>query len=181
MEIKPKSSISGLLAILIILSGVAGFLQIQRYQEQTEIKMIVPPKTVSIPNPIPRPKPNKLEEALKRLQAPEEKIQILSKSIMIASNATNIDAVLLAVLMKTESEFNPKAISSKGYKGLMQTPRATFIYPEVDTLHGAMILRDKLTETKGDMPKALALYKGGNNPLARKYARDVLDLYNKTL
>jgi soluble lytic murein transglycosylase-like protein len=83
--------------------------------------------------------------------------------------------------MKTESDFNKKAVSPKNYKGLMQTPKATFEYPEVDTLYGVKILEDKLKSSNGNMLKALALYKGGDNPIARLYAKEVYVLYKKLL
>jgi hypothetical protein len=63
----------------------------------------------------------------------------------------------------------------------MQTPKATFEYPEVDTLYGAKILQDKLKYANGDLLQALTLYKGGNNKLARKYAIETLKLYEEIL
>jgi soluble lytic murein transglycosylase-like protein len=109
----------------------------------------------------------------------------LIRSVQMASKATNIRKELIVALLKTESEFNPRAISPKGYKGLMQTPSATFSYPEVDVMHGACILKDKLHDSKGDLMSAMILYKGGgSNPslpryhVAKKQATETLNLYN---
>ena len=56
------------------------------------------------------------------------------------------------------------------------------IYPEVDILHGAMILKDKLRLTNGNMFEALAMYKGGTKVMeARKQAQYVVEVYNYLL
>ena len=120
-----------------------------------------------------------LEHMLLNLGAPSKKCPKLAKSARLASEATGLRPEIFIALMYTESTFNENAVSSKGYKGLMQTPSATFKYAEVDVMHGAMILKDKLEYSNGDLLKALALYKGGNNPLARKYANETYALYVK--
>lgn len=155
-------------------------------------KIIIPTEIVlkeKIPEDIKKSKiittnPKKIDiikRNLKFLGAPERDLEILSKSIEIASNATNINHKILTALMSTESNFKKDAISSKGYKGLMQTKVASFGYSEVDTLMGAKVLEEKLRYAKGDMLKALALYKGGNNPLALRYAKNVIKVYNRLI
>lgn len=123
----------------------------------------------------------KIIKALKFLSVPESKHKMLIRCVKVATSLTGFDEELIIALMSTESEFNPRARSPKNYKGLMQTPKATFKYPEVDTLYGAMILKDKYNEANGNLLKALALYKGGNNPVARRYARQTYSLYKKLL
>lgn len=118
---------------------------------------------------------------LKYLGAPEEKIQRLTDAIKYASFVTSISEELIIALIKTESNFKAKAISSKRYKGLMQTPSATFIYFDVDILHGCRIFEDKLKIAKGNMLRALSLYKGGDNPVAMKYAKQTYNLYTHLL
>ena len=118
---------------------------------------------------------------LRVVGAPEDKIQELSKGVKIASDVTSLREELIIAIIKTESNFEMKAISSKNYKGLMQTPSASFIYYDVDILHGARILEDKLKYSKGNLLQALTLYKGGNNPVARRYAMETLNLYNKLI
>ena len=120
-----------------------------------------------------------ISKNLKFLGVSDNKVEKLKEAILIASNATSIKEELIIALVKTESEFINNAVSSKNYKGLMQTPTATFIYSDVDILHGTRILEDKLRITKGNLLKALTLYKGGNNNQARKYAKQTLTLYKK--
>jgi soluble lytic murein transglycosylase-like protein len=120
-----------------------------------------------------------IERKIRFLKAPERDIKELTGAIDIVSRVTNKHPDLIIAIMSTESEFKRNAVSSKGYKGLMQTPRASFEHLDVDTLYGVRILEEKLKTTDGDLLKALALYKGGNNPLARKYAKQTYELYHK--
>lgn len=117
--------------------------------------------------------------SLLALNVPVSKVEKYSRDIDTASRATNQDPILLATIIKTESNFDQKAVSNKGYKGLMQTPSATLIYSDVDILHGARILEAKRHLTNDNLLEALTMYKGGNNRLARKYANETYRLYFK--
>ena len=82
----------------------------------------------------------------------------------------------IAELVLSESGFNPKAVSPKGYKGLLQTPTMTG-YVNADIAHGIAILQEKFKQYK-DPLDAIAAYKGGKDiPQARKQARDFLAKY----
>ena len=85
--------------------------------------------------------------------------------------------------MYTESNFDKKAIGPENwtgirYKGLMMTPNATY-YIDVDTLHGARILKEKLAMADQNLRTALAMYKGGINPTAFRQADAVLGIYRR--
>ena len=126
-----------------------------------------------------------ISQTLEDLYCPADKIESLTESIIFVAYTTDIKEELLIALIKTESNFNVKAVGpntkSGNYKGLMQTPNATFVYSDVDILHGARILQDKLKFANGDLLLALSYYKGGNNPSARAYAQETLQLYHKLL
>jgi len=98
----------------------------------------------------------------------------LTKAIMNARKVTGFSETLLIALMYTESRYNNRAVSTKKYKGLMQTPAATFVYYDVDVLLGAKILAEKLKITNGSLLQALTMYKGGMNKLAHQQAQEVL-------
>jgi hypothetical protein len=124
-----------------------------------------------------------IKKDLETLNAPDKKIPEYANSIYIAHQSTGISPKLITSLMKTESNFNIDAIGPPNrtkirYKSLMQTPTATW-FSDVDTLHGARILKEKLEITNHDLRKALALYKGGDNPVAFRQADMVLALYQK--
>jgi hypothetical protein len=110
----------------------------------------------------------------------KENTNAVAKAILECSDKIKVKPLLIAALMVTESNFNIRARSSKGYVGLMQTPIATKEYIDVDVLLGCRILESKMRIAKGDMKKALGLYKGGTNNEARRQAVAVLALY-KTL
>lgn len=107
----------------------------------------------------------------------DKNVYKIATGLKISQQVTGISPPLMASVLKTESDFKKNAISPKGYKGMAQTPTATMEYEEVDILHGAMILRDKIHIANGNVLKGLALYKGGDNPLAWKLARETYDLY----
>ncbi len=126
-----------------------------------------------------------IEKDLNRLHAPKNKVPELVKAILVSHKQTGLNNKLITALMKTESNFDEQAVGPKNrtpvrYKGILQTPTASS-FSDVDTLHGVRILQQKLKETNGDLQKALALYKGGNNPVAHKQAKHVMNLYTQLL
>lgn len=94
------------------------------------------------------------------------------------ANATGYDPVFLAVLIYTESSFNSEAISNKGYKSLTQTPEA-LDKGLLNILRGVQIFEEKMKYAKGDVYKAVALYKGGDNTEARKQAKVMMNLFRE--
>jgi len=123
--------------------------------------------------------PFKIEalKSLEYLKAPKDKLNELSDAVDNAARITGNNPTLLVCLMHTESRYKNNAISSKGYKGLMQTPSASFKYSDVDILYGARILQDKLKQSNNDLLTAISLYKGGNNRRARELALETVELY----
>jgi len=86
--------------------------------------------------------------------------------------------MFIAELVLSESAFNPRAVSPKGYKGVLQTPTKTG-YLNADMIHGVEILQDKFKIYK-DPVDAIAAFKGGKDvPLARQQARAFLLAYEK--
>src|SRR5207253_7709128 len=66
----------------------------------------------------------------------------------------------------------------KGYSGLMQTPGMSG-YIDLDVRWGVRILKEKLELANYDLKTAIALYKGGNNRLARKQAEEFMRRWRK--
>jgi len=122
-----------------------------------------------------------VKETLADLQAPKERLPVLSKWITSASGVTRLDPILLCCLLHTESRFKKDAVSQKGYKGEAQTKRFSQ-YSSVNILEGAETLRDKLSLSNGNMLEAIARYKGGKDKTeAQAEARQVLRLYQSQL
>ena len=104
-----------------------------------------------------------------------------------ASTTYNVDKRLLIAVAKTESDFNPKATSGAGAKGIMQlmdrTARdlgVTNSYdPEQNIMGGAKYLSQLLKYYDGDRNKALAGYNAGTGNVARNGAEKYSKYYNK--
>lgn len=95
--------------------------------------------------------------------------QDLSAIIGNASARTRIDADFIASVIRAESGNNPRAVSRKGAKGLMQLMPQTAsnlgvtnsFDPAENVDGGVRYLRDLLVLYKGDAAKALAAYNAG--------------------
>ncbi|HRR50027.1 MAG TPA: lytic transglycosylase domain-containing protein [Bacteroidales bacterium] len=120
----------------------------------------------------------KIEKILVAAGAPKDRIPVLRDAVATASGHTGFSPALIVALMKTESTFKKNAISPLGYKGEMQTPFATR-FSEVNVLYGVKILQEKLLYADGDILLALALYKGGNNSMAKRQAKETYKLYKQ--
>ena len=123
-----------------------------------------------------------VKESLLKVGAPTEKIDELATAIKGASASARVNPILLVALMYTENQnFDYKAVSEKGYKGLMQTPWASMRWADVDTLLGAKILEEKLKLSGNNLLEALRLYKGGRNPTATRQAKRTIEVYEDLL
>lgn len=104
-----------------------------------------------------------------------------------ASTTYNVDKRLLIAVAKTESDFNPKATSGAGAKGIMQLMDRTAkdlgvtnsYDPEQNIMGGAKLLSQLLKKYDGDRNKALAGYNAGTGNVARYGAEKYSSYYNK--
>ncbi len=111
---------------------------------------------------------------------------------------TRVPGDLVDAVIKTESSYNPRAVSNKGAKGLMQlmpeTIRAMRVddpfSPEENVSAGVGLLKTLLDKYNWDYKKALAAYNAGEGAVDRsggvppiketvEYVRRVIDQYQK--
>lgn len=98
-----------------------------------------------------------------------------ARIIQEAGRQVNVPPELLQAVITVESGFNPRAVSRKGARGLMQLMPATArrfhardsFNPRQNVLAGARYLRQLLDRFQGDMHLALAAYNAGEHAVIR--------------
>lgn len=111
------------------------------------------------------------QTAMTETKVPENLQQVIAES----ARRYDIPEKLLAAVIKAESNFNPRAVSSEGAKGLMQLMPATArslgvknvfdIQQNVDA--GSRYLREMLDRYDGKLDLALAAYNAGPGAVDR--------------
>ncbi len=101
---------------------------------------------------------------------------LLHPVVLKAANRHQIDPALVKAIIMAESSYNPKAISKKGARGLMQLmPKTAEILgvkdsfnPEQNINAGVKHFKGLMNRFKGDVKLALAAYNAGSRKV-RKY------------
>ena len=96
--------------------------------------------------------------------------------VLKAANRYNVDPAMVMAIIMAESSYNPKAISKKGAKGLMQlmptTARSLGVKdsfnPEHNINAGVRYFKKLLNQFDGDVELALAAYNAGSRKV-REY------------
>ena len=89
--------------------------------------------------------------------------------------AHRVDPVLVRAVIQVESNFNPRCISNKGARGLMQLMPETarrygvrnILDPDQNIQGGVRYLADLVAMFPNDLPRALAAYNAGENAVIR--------------
>lgn len=92
-----------------------------------------------------------------------------------ASDKYRIDSTLIKAIIKAESNYNHRAVSSKGAQGLMQLMPSTSatlqvkdsFHPENNIDGGVRYLRYLMNLFNGNLPLVLAAYNAGENAVLR--------------
>lgn len=97
----------------------------------------------------------------------------------------NLDPKLVRKIIKIESSYDPRALSNKGAKGLMQVMDYWFDHPEdpygieTNIERGCWVLAICLCDNEGNLLAALEQYHSGpaGGPKGKTYARKVVRAY----
>lgn len=136
-----------------------------------------------------------------RLGAPALSVEASRYNSLIGKMAYEhqVDQALLQAVIAVESGYNPRAVSHKGAKGLMQLmPETARRYGVTDIFDpaqnikgGAQYLRDLMQKFNNDVPLALAAYNAGEAAIVQyghrippfretmQYVPKVLDAYQQ--
>jgi len=165
---------SRLFVFVMILSV---FVFLNEMQEPTQ-PMVEEPATnkVIIPPTLPEKCPT-IDPGISSVSVCPKKAERLFHSIIIqAANRNQVDPALVKAIIMAESSYNPRAISKKGAKGLMQlmpgTAKALGVENSFDPEHninaGVRYFKQLLNQFDGDMKLALAAYNAGSRKV-RQY------------
>lgn len=118
-------------------------------------------------------------KALKAYSTPSKSGMSFVDVVAKAAQQTSVEAALLHAVIRVESNYNPRAVSAKGARGLMQLMPDTAkrfnvsnaFDPAQNVLAGAQYLRELLTLFKGNTPLVLAAYNAGPNAVVKYGSR----------
>jgi soluble lytic murein transglycosylase-like protein len=119
------------------------------------------------------PLPSHGKSSLKRLQ-----LEFIQSYVEEAAAKERLEPALLRAVIKVESNFNHRAVSRVGARGLMQIMPATaedmgrvqaldHRNPRANILAGAHYLRMMINQFQGDLSLALAAYNAGPTAVTR--------------
>lgn len=108
----------------------------------------------------------------------QDRLQYIQSYVEEAASKERIEPALLRALIQVESNFNHKAVSRVGARGLMQIMPKTAAgigkvealdskNPRANILAGAHYLRSLINEFKGDLRMAVAAYNAGPSAVRR--------------
>jgi soluble lytic murein transglycosylase-like protein len=162
--------ITGLLALLVFVSPLSSHADIYKYVD--------PKGTIHLTNIPTNPEVNYVlvyreKRILFNIRANDvaKYDQIINRS----AEKYNVDPALIKAVIKTESNFNHRAVSPKGARGLMQLMPTTAyalqvsdsFQPENNVEGGVKYLRYLMELFRNDLSLALAAYNAGENAVIK--------------
>jgi len=156
------------LALIISLAPVAGYAQLYRYIDENGVMHFTNTPTSSTQN-------FKLFLREKPKINPRYSTEKYDDIIANASQQYDVSFPLLKAIIKAESDFDPRAVSKKGAKGLMQIMPDNFkllgikdpFDPSQNIHAGARYFKQMYDRFKGKLSLSLAAYNAGPTAVER--------------
>lgn len=167
--------IASRLFVFVMIFGVFVFLN---EMQEPILPVVDKPATnqAIIPPTVPEKSPT-VDPGTRSVSISPKKAEQMFHSIIIqAANRNQVDPALVKAIIMAESSYNPRAISKKGAKGLMQlmpgTAKALGVENSFDPEHninaGVRYFKQLLNQFDGNMKLALAAYNAGSRKV-RQY------------
>lgn len=139
-------------------------------------KVPVEAKGDHIPSPLPEERPVQARKIAASSFHFNKKELLFQPIILQAANRHQVDPALVMAIIMAESEFNPRAVSKKGAKGLMQlmpkTAKAlgvkSIFNPVENITAGVRHFKSLLIRFRGDVRLPVAAYNAGSGRI-KKY------------
>lgn len=149
----------------------AGTVVLSNFPSEVAKEVLIPGETAAAAAP-------QRAEAAVRAPGPTRALEVpqqLLHPIEDAARRHTLPAALLKAVISAESRFDPRAVSPKGAKGLMQLMPETArrfgvrdVFSVSENLNaGAAYLRELITRFEGDLTLALAAYNAGEGAVMR--------------
>lgn len=170
VDLKKKLKVSlFILAFLFASAGSIAYSDIYRY---TDAEGVIHITNVPTENGVPYVLVMREKRVVIKLPG---KISDYDAIISQTSQKYNVDSTLVKAVIKAESNFNHKAVSPVGARGLMQLMPATAaslqvadsFHPESNIDGGVRYLRYLTNLFNGNLPLVLAAYNAGENTVMR--------------
>jgi soluble lytic murein transglycosylase-like protein len=169
----PSNLISFVIACFYLLVPVSGEADIYKFVDDEGVIHLtnVPTESNVKYVLVMKEKPVHFNRVLNSLEAMTKYDEVITKT----AKKYEINDALVKAVIKAESNFNHKAVSPKGARGLMQLMPATAsslqvsdsFHPEQNIEGGCRYLRYLLNLYHGNIPLALAAYNAGEGAVAR--------------
>jgi soluble lytic murein transglycosylase-like protein len=151
-------------------TDAAGTLVLSNHASEVARELLIAPDAEAA-GPAPASAPQRADTAARQPAVPQQ----LVRPIEEAARRHTLSPVLLTAVISAESRFDPRAVSPKGAKGLMQLMPQTArrfgvqdVFSVAENLNaGAAYLRELITRFEGDLTLALAAYNAGEGAVLR--------------
>jgi len=163
---------------LFIIVAVVGICTINSPEKQADIYPEDQKTSIEKTTPLPPPTKNFTKarpEYIPKSVFGKKGEHLLHPIIFQTANRYQVEPALVNAIIMAESEYNPKAVSKKGARGLMQLMPATAealgvsdsFNPEQNIDGGVRYFKKLVTRFNGDLELALAAYNAGSRKVRR--------------